>query len=205
MPTPVVLCMLWNVKRKLIVRLMLKPVLNLGTMESTAIPINIKDSTMDTLMVKDPFIVKDSPTCVPTPHILPLPTPDILPLPSPDLLWFKDQILAIPWPMFSRLKFSCNERWRSLLKIMKFLHICTFHLANICIIKIRIFQLKHQFFLDNKIAMISYKTMCLIVQLLNMYFTYIYSHTLSIYMKYFYHQVTAPVWSQFKNWTTYIS
>ena len=83
---------------------MLRPALNLGTMESTAIPINIKDSTMDTLMVKDPFIVKDSPTCVPTPHILPLPTPDILPLPtpdilplpSPDLLWFKDQILAIP-------------------------------------------------------------------------------------------------------------
>ena len=48
--------------------------------------------------------------------------------------------------MFSSLKLSCNERWRSLLKIMKFLHICTFHLANICIIKIRIFQLKHQFF-----------------------------------------------------------
>merc|ERR1719340_537388 len=35
-------------------------------------------------MVKDPFIVKDTPTCVPTPHILPLPTPDILPL-TPDL------------------------------------------------------------------------------------------------------------------------
>ena len=67
MPTPVVLCMLWNVKLKLIVRLMLKPVLNLGTMESTAIPINIKDSTMDTLMVKDIL-------CLPTPDILPLRT-----------------------------------------------------------------------------------------------------------------------------------
>merc|ERR1719225_1534627 len=63
-------------------------------------------------MVKDPLIVKETPTCVPTPHILPLSTPDILPLLTPDilplltpdillllypdLLWFKDQILAIP-------------------------------------------------------------------------------------------------------------
>ena len=58
---------------------MLKPVLNLGTMESTAIPINTKDSTMVTLMVKDIL-------CLPTPDILPLPTPDILPLLTPDIL-----------------------------------------------------------------------------------------------------------------------
>merc|ERR1711988_91226 len=111
MPTLLVLSMLCNVKLKPTVMLMLRPALNLGTMESTAIPINIKDSTMDTLMVKDPLIVKVSPTCVPTPHILPLPTPDILPLTPdilpllipdilpllpPDLLGFKDQILAIP-------------------------------------------------------------------------------------------------------------
>merc|ERR1719433_2145717 len=78
--------MLLNVKLKLIVRLMLKPVLNLGTMESTAIPINIKESTMDTLMVKGTL-------CLPTPDILPLCTLDILPLLTPD----------IP-PLFSRLK-----------------------------------------------------------------------------------------------------
>merc|ERR1719433_1808925 len=78
--------MLLNVKLKLIVRLMLKPVLNLGTMESTAIPINIKDSAVDTLMVKGTL-------CLLTPDILPLRTLDILPLLIPD----------IP-PLFSRLK-----------------------------------------------------------------------------------------------------
>ena len=111
MPTLLVLFMLWNVKLKLTVRLILKQALNLGTMESTAIPINIKDSTMDTLMVKDIL-------SLPTPDILPLPTPDILPLLTPDILplltpdilplltpnilplpshiAFKDQILSIP-------------------------------------------------------------------------------------------------------------
>ena len=78
--------------------------MNLGTMEYTAIPINIKDSTMDILMVKDTL-------CLPTLDILPLPTPDILPLLTPDILplltpdilplpshlAFKDQfVLAIP-------------------------------------------------------------------------------------------------------------
>merc|ERR1719433_350565 len=78
--------MLLNVKLKLIVRLMLKPVLNLGTMESTAILINIKDSTMDTLMVKGTL-------CLPTPDILPLRTLDILLLLTPDIL-----------PLFSRIQ-----------------------------------------------------------------------------------------------------
>merc|ERR1711988_1803620 len=117
MPTLLVLSMLCNVKLKPTAKLMLRPALNLGTMESTAIPINIKDSTMDTLMVKDT-------PCLPTPDILPLPTPDILPLLTPDILPlltpdilpllttdilplpsnmpFKYQILAIPRPMFSR-------------------------------------------------------------------------------------------------------
>merc|ERR1719238_1450549 len=63
-------------------------------MESTAIPINIKDSTMDTLMVKGTL-------CLPTPDILPLGTLDILPLGTLDIL----PLLTpdIP-PLFSRLK-----------------------------------------------------------------------------------------------------
>ena len=158
MPTLLVLSMLWNVKLKPTVKLMLRPTLNLGTMEYTAIPINIKDSTMDMLMVKDTI-------CLPTLDILPLPipdillllTPDILPLLTPDILPlfshmpFKDQI---PGPIFSRLKLLCNVCWSSLLKIMKFLNICTFHLANICIIKIRIFSIKTSvlFLLTNYIA-----------------------------------------------------
>ena len=141
MQTQVVLSILWNVKLKPTVKLMLRPTLNLGTMEYTAIPINIKDSTMDMLMVKDTICLPTLDILPPTPDILLLLTPDILPLLTPDILPlfshmpFKDQI---PGPTFSRLKLLCNVCWSSLLKIMKFLNISTFHLANICIIKIRI-------------------------------------------------------------------
>ena len=78
---------------------MLKPTLNLGTMEYTAIPINIMDSTMDILMVKDTLCLSTLDILLlPTPDIQPLLTPDILPLLTPDILPlpshmpFKDQI-----------------------------------------------------------------------------------------------------------------